>query len=39
MTATTAIPDAVRIGLALSFGKRVFLCVIGTAAMMSTSRG
>ena len=39
MTATTAIPEAVLTGLAFNFGKRVFLCSGGTAAMMSTSLG
>lgn len=39
ITATTAIPEAVRTGRALSFGKRIFFLSFGTAAMMSTKRG
>ncbi len=39
ITATTAMPEAVLTGLALSFGSKAFLCAMGTAAMMSTSRG
>lgn len=39
ITATTAIPEAVRIGLALSLGKRIGLRSGGTAAIMSTRRG
>ena len=39
MTATTAMPDAVLTGLHFSFGKSDFLCVFGTAAMISVRRG
>ena len=39
MTATTAMPEAVRTGLALSLGRRALRWEGGTAAMMSTRRG
>ena len=39
MTATTAIPLAVRTGFALNLGKRIFLYCIGTADMISVRRG
>ena len=39
MTATTAIPDAVRIGFAFNLGTRTLLNDWGTAAIMSTSFG
>lgn len=39
MTATTAMPDAVRTGLARSCGSSVALCSSGTAAIISTSLG
>ena len=39
MTATTAMPLALRIGLARNAGTRIFLCVSGIAAMISVSLG
>ena len=39
ITATTAMPEAVLTGLAFSLGRRAFLWVVGTAAIMSTSLG
>ncbi|OMH78796.1 hypothetical protein AX774_g3441 [Zancudomyces culisetae] len=39
ITATTAIPDAVRIGFALNFGNRYFLYCSGIAAIISTNLG
>ncbi|XP_031405287.1 telomere length regulation protein TEL2 homolog isoform X2 [Punica granatum] len=39
MTATTAIPEAVRTGLALSFGSKASRSDSGTAAIISTSLG
>ena len=39
MTATTAMPDAVRTGFAFSLGSKAVLYAGGTAAMISTRRG
>ena len=39
MTATTAMPEAVRTGLARSCGSSTARCSSGTAAMISTSLG
>jgi len=39
MTATTAMPDAVRTGFAFNFGTRIVLYSSGTAAIISTRRG
>lgn len=39
MTATTAMPEAVLTGLALSCGSSIALCSSGTAAIISTSLG
>ena len=38
MIATTAMPDAVRTGLALSWGTSTALCSSGTAAMICRGR-